>query len=128
MLYRIQPRLWEETLTGEGEPVLLCRSRLPELSALEERSQRRINRWYAHAEERFAHWCRRSLFPALDRRRREARERSRPFEPGSVCLDFEDRTQPDSDVLTIHLLLSGDGLAQAERVQRWSLRDGFLEV
>lgn len=128
MLYRIQPRIWEKTLLGEGEPVLLCRSRLPELSALEERVQRRINAFYAHAEERFRHWCVHRLFRACEARRRTAREHSRPFEPWAPCLDFEAVTEKDSDVLTIRLLLSGEGLANVERVQRWSLRDGLWEM
>lgn len=127
MLYRIQPRIWEKTLLGEGEPVLLCRSRLPELSALEERAQKRINAFYLHAEQRFRRWCERSLFRVCEARRKAARARSRPFEPWAPCLDFEDRTEKDSDVLTIRLLLSGEGLADVERVQRWSLRDGGLE-
>lgn len=125
MLYRIQPRVWEKTLTGEGEPVLLCRGALPELSALEERVQRRINAYYRHVGSRFQHWCERSLFPSFDRRRREARACSRPFEPGAPRLEFEDRTEQGGDVLTLALLLSGEGITGVERVQRWSLRDGF---
>lgn len=125
MLYRIQPRLWEQTLLGEGEPVLTCRSTLPELSALEAPAQRRINRYYAHAQERFQRWCRQSLFPALDRRRRSARERSRPFEPASVCLDFEDLTPEGADVLTLRLRLSGDGAPCVCSTLTWDLRDGL---
>jgi hypothetical protein len=126
MLYRIQPRLWEQTLESEGEPVLLCRSRVPELSALEERSQQRINAWYVHAEERFRRWCQSFLFPACEKRRREARERSRPFEPWTARLDFEDRTEEGSDILTIRLLLGGEGLACVQCNRRWRLKDGFL--
>lgn len=128
MLCRIQPRVWEETLMSEGEPVLVCRSRLPELSALEERVYRRINAFYIHAEERFQHWCAHRLFRTCDARRRSDRERSRPFEPWAPCLDFETVMEQDSDTLTVRLLLSGEGLSSVQRVQRWSLRDGLFEL
>jgi hypothetical protein len=125
MFYRIQPQLWEKTLLGEGEPVLLCRCRTPELSALEPAAQRRINGWYACVQRRFQHWCEKRLYSVFEQQRRSARANSRPFEPGSACLDFEDLTEKGSDCLTVRLMLGGQGVYAVQATQQWSLRDGL---
>lgn len=128
MLYRIQTRLWEETLTGEGEPVLVCSGAVPELALLEERALRRVNGYYAHAQRRFQHWCRKRLFPAAERCRRQARERSRPFEPWTARLSWESRSEEGSDLLSVELLVSAPGFGERRSLQRWDLRDGFPDL
>jgi hypothetical protein len=125
MFYRIQPQLWEKTLLSEGEPVLLCRCRTPELSALEPAAQRRINRWYAHVQRRFQHWCETRLYLIFQEKRCAARSSSRPFEPGRPCLDFEDLTEKGSDCLTLRLKLGGQGVSMVQATQQWCLRDGL---
>lgn len=126
---RIQTRLWEETFLGEEEPVLLCRSELPELSMLEPRAQRRINRYYQHLEERFRRRCERRLFPQADGLRRTARAASRVFEPWSVSLTFQ-AEQPEEQRLRVLLAYrresDGKVLYSASRVGLWNTATGFL--
>lgn len=125
----IQTRLWEETFLGEEEPVLLCRSELPELSRLEPQAQRRINRYYQHLEERFRRRCERRLFPQADGLRRTARAASRVFEPWSVSLAFE-AEQPEEQrlrvLLTYHREADSKVLYSASRATLWDTKTGFL--
>ena len=131
-LLRIQPRTWEETLSAEGEPVVLCRSSVPELSLLEGRAQRRINRFYVHAKQRFQHWCRKKLFPRADAQRRAARGASRPFEPWEAEMDFVAEPSEDDALLTVCLTVrrrSGESvLYSAEHSLIWAVETGFVQA
>lgn len=124
---RVQALEWEEQLCAEGEPVLLCRSRVPVLSLLEERSQKRINRFYAHVQSRFQRWCRRILFQKAEKQRQIARAASKPFDPLEVHLDFEAIPEEDDTALTVRLTMSSNPeLPCVQQTQCWDLSTGFL--
>lgn len=126
---RIQSQVWEETLFGDGEPVVICRSELPLLSRLEERAQQRIGRCYAHAGACFQRHCRKRLFPRAEQLRRAAREKSRIYEPWEVSLTFSAQEPEETEEISITLIYerreAGQILYSARREDRWDLRTGL---
>lgn len=126
---QITSRVWEETLEGGGEAVLLCQSALPILSRSDPKPCQRINRYYERLEECFQRWCRERLAPEADALRTQARNASRPFEPWRARLCFESREEDGLlHIETRYVRSNGEAaLYSARRWEVWDLLTGLPE-
>lgn len=125
-LLRIRPLSHEETFTFESEPVLLCKSTLPDLSRLDEKAQKRINRCYQTAQRQFYR-----RMKQLQRKAAEAlalaRAAAKPFEPWEAALEYtaEERENTLSIDLTYTLRRPGEPEMQRNVNTLWDLSTGF---
>lgn len=128
---RVDVREWSKTFTEEGEPVLCCSSAVVAVSRLEQRAQRRINRYYERLEQSFQRWCEKRPYQRTAAVWRECRARSRLFEVVELSLGcaVQEITQERLPILLTYTRKTEEKiLYSAQQLLYWDVKTGLAEL